>query len=36
MEWISVKDRLPESEIEVFVLAINGQMKIITTAMYEI
>ena len=40
-EWISVKDRLPESEKEVLILAIrkykygNSEVPIITTAMYE-
>ena len=43
-EWISVKDRLPEPETEVLVLAIrrfkymeglNREVPMITTAMYE-
>lgn len=36
MEWISVKDRLPEPEVEVLVLIESkGGKKIITTAIYE-
>ena len=34
-EWISVKDRLPEVETEVFILADRNGRKIRTTAMYE-
>lgn len=39
-EWISVKDRLPECETEVFVLAVSSYgnktvTKTVTTAMYE-
>lgn len=43
-EWISVEDRLPDSEVEVLVLAIrkykyakdpNHEVSIITTAIYE-
>lgn len=34
--WISVKDRLPESEVEVIVLAVSSDgHKTIATAMYE-
>ena len=34
--WISVKDQLPESEIEVIVLTVSSDgRKTITTAMYE-
>jgi len=36
MEWISVKDRLPEAEVEVIALTVsNSGRKVITTAMYE-
>lgn len=35
-EWISVNDRLPECETEVFVLAVSSYgNKTVTTAMYE-
>ena len=34
-EWISVKDRLPEPETEVIILADRRGDKVITTAMYE-
>lgn len=34
-EWISVKDRLPETETEVLILAVCGKRHIITTGMYE-
>lgn len=34
-KWISVKDRLPEPEQEVLVLADHNGYEIITTAMYE-
>ena len=34
-EWISVKDRLPEPETEVLILADRRGYKVITTAMYE-
>lgn len=34
--WISVKERLPEPEVEVIVLAVSSNgYKTITTAMYE-
>lgn len=33
--WISVKDRLPEPECEVLILADRNGHKVITTAMYE-
>lgn len=36
MEWISVKDRLPEAEIEVLVSVKHGNKhNVITTAIYE-
>lgn len=35
-EWISVKDRLPEAETEVFVFVKHANNhNVITTAMYE-
>ena len=34
-DWISVKDRLPEPETKVLVLAGRRGRKIITTGMYE-
>ena len=34
-EWISVKDRFPEPETEVIILADCRGNKVITTAMYE-
>ena len=34
-EWISVKDRLPEVETEVLILARHGNRNVITTGMYE-
>lgn len=34
-EWISVKDRLPEPETEVIILADRRGDNVITTAMYE-
>lgn len=34
-EWISVKDRLPDSETEVLIVAARNGYKIITTAIYE-
>ena len=34
-EWISVKERLPEPETEVVILALRKNFKIMTTAMYE-
>lgn len=34
-KWISVRDRLPEPEVEVIVLAERNGYSIITTAMYE-
>ena len=36
MEWISVKDRLPEPETEVLICAVSSSgYQTITTAMYE-
>lgn len=36
MDWISVKDQMPEPEVEVLVLIANKSgHKIITTAIYE-
>jgi hypothetical protein len=35
MEWISVKDRMPEPETEVLVCVSKRDRKIITRAMYE-
>ena len=34
-EWISVKDRLPEPETEVFIRALRNGYEVLTTAMYE-
>ena len=34
-EWISVKDRLPEPETEVLIVANRNRYKIVTTAIYE-
>ncbi len=34
-EWISVKDNLPEPEVEVLIIADRQGSKVITTAMYE-
>lgn len=34
-EWISVKERLPDPETEVVILALRKNFKIMTTAMYE-
>lgn len=33
--WISVKDRLPDPETEVLIMADSNGHKVITTAMYE-
>lgn len=36
MDWISVKEQMPEPEVEVLVLTVNKSgHKIITTAIYE-
>lgn len=34
-EWISVKNRLPEPETEVFIRALRNGYEVLTTAMYE-
>lgn len=34
-EWISVKDRLPEPETEVFIRALCNGHEVLTTAMFE-
>lgn len=34
-EWISVKERLPEVETEVIVLALHGNHAVITTGIYQ-
>lgn len=34
-KWISVEDRLPETETEVLILARHGKRNVITTGMYE-
>lgn len=34
-EWISVKNRLPEPETEVFIRALHNGYEVLTTAMYE-
>ena len=34
-KWVSVKDKMPEPEIEVFILALRNGYEVLTTAMYE-
>ena len=35
MEWISVKDRLPEPETEVFIRALCNGHEVLPTALFE-